>query len=296
MSTEINNWKQKIFKDLLEKAKKESHETSFYALSKYLSENIFQSISDKTLTRYLSGVYEGTPSRANMNDICQYLGYENYMDYVEKNSSTEKTVSSENNKKEKKKKKKKVLEETTRNRPPQKINTALTITISALSLVGIATYLGVTKPSVENTKIGHQNIIENQIIQGNQINESNTLIPERNKNTSVSDEKRSSITENNCMYWTNTYYAEINCNAIENLPQDIHLEPKDEMKIKHFKKLMIQDTAKFLQQCKQRKFWYSKTHNQIEIFTQPGINPVTQKSLRELSNYMIDKYFRKKEI
>lgn len=89
--------KKTLFKQAFEKAEKASGKTTIHGLSKYLSEAITEnfgcSVSEKTLVRYYKKYIENededvshTPNTDILNAISGYLGYENFEDFVAKNS------------------------------------------------------------------------------------------------------------------------------------------------------------------------------------------------------------------
>ena len=93
-----------IVNEVFKKAKEESASHTKYALATHLSERT--EISSKTFERlcnqYVIKDGSSTNTRAaNIDLLCNYLGYEGYQDYVEKNSEKEgpqsKGTNSENN-------------------------------------------------------------------------------------------------------------------------------------------------------------------------------------------------------
>jgi len=93
-------------------------------------------------------------------------------------------------------------------------------------------------------------------------------------------------TEKMYMYWNGENYIATDSSFIRPEIKVIAMDREDFI---HLKKIKTPDTitAKSL-----KKVWYSKKDNVVEFFTSDGSNPENGKELRELTEYMLEKYAR----
>ena len=90
-----------------------------------------------------------------------------------------------------------------------------------------------------------------------------------------------------CMYWAGDHYQPINCNQKVSNTQVVAL---DTVLVKKFRKITQPDTITY---NAKGTVWYSKINNNVEFFTADGVHPiVTDRHLKPITNYMIDKYIR----
>lgn len=90
-----------------------------------------------------------------------------------------------------------------------------------------------------------------------------------------------------CMYWTGDHYQPIPCTQKMSNTLVIAL---DSILIKKFRKITQPDTITY---NAKGAVWYSKINNNVEFFTADGVHPiVTDRHLKPITNYMIDKYIR----
>lgn len=97
-----------------------------------------------------------------------------------------------------------------------------------------------------------------------------------------------------CMQWKVNQYEPVDCsNQKLGIGQWDLIVPIDENTMK-LKKL---DSKKKLDFFKNEKpiVWYSKEDGVIELFNQPGFHPETGKSLKPITNYIIEKYALKQK-
>jgi hypothetical protein len=91
-------WIKILIRSVFEKAKKESKETSGYALSKYLYDEEI-GISDRNLNRYYNFYIEGrkeeriNPDNPTLDLLAKYLKYEKFGEYVAQGERLEKEIS-----------------------------------------------------------------------------------------------------------------------------------------------------------------------------------------------------------
>ncbi|MCX2681770.1 hypothetical protein OOZ15_17585 [Galbibacter sp. EGI 63066] len=100
--------------------------------------------------------------------------------------------------------------------------------------------------------------------------------------------------EKNCMIWVGDHYEKIKCSGTNNEKR------LDELVLENFYKIDACDTTTFFKGGKE-VIWYDKSNNTLEYFTYPGIHPLNGKTLKPISDHIIDKYvssctFEKDEI
>ncbi|SIN80322.1 hypothetical protein SAMN05444409_0447 [Epilithonimonas zeae] len=88
-----------------------------------------------------------------------------------------------------------------------------------------------------------------------------------------------------CMYWNGKEYVPEDCNQTKN--NLIAIDPK---KVANFKKITQPDTISSI-----KNIWYSKYQNEVEFFTDNGINPENGSDLRPLTPYILEKYTVREE-
>ncbi|MEA9415885.1 hypothetical protein [Flavobacterium sp. PL02] len=103
--------------------------------------------------------------------------------------------------------------------------------------------------------------------------------------------------EENCMVWNKDHYEEVPCDNVSNtmtLLSPIVMK-KEEGLISNFKKIEACDTTSFFKMGKPC-IWYGKSFDgTYEYFTAPGLHPETGKTLRPITQYMIDKHILEKD-
>ncbi len=91
--------------------------------------------------------------------------------------------------------------------------------------------------------------------------------------------------EEKCMAWNEDHYVEVKCTGAEG---ETKLNP---MLLQEFRQIEVSDTTSFFKNGNPA-VWYDKSNNQLEFFTSPGIHPENGKTLKPITDYMIDKYVR----
>ncbi|KIA92710.1 hypothetical protein OA93_22820 [Flavobacterium sp. KMS] len=103
--------------------------------------------------------------------------------------------------------------------------------------------------------------------------------------------------EENCMVWNKDHYEEVPCDDVSNtmtLLSPIVMK-KEEGLISNFKKIKACDTTSFFKMGKPC-IWYGKSFDgTYEYFTAPGLHPETGKTLRPITQYMVDKHILEKD-
>jgi len=93
------------------------------------------------------------------------------------------------------------------------------------------------------------------------------------------------FTPKNCMVWLEDHYEKIDCNDPEIKGEILTL---DEKQLEHFRKVSYSDTLTFFDLYGNPLIWYSKSNGVYELFTDHGLHPVTQKTLKPITNTIIN--------
>jgi hypothetical protein len=106
------------------------------------------------------------------------------------------------------------------------------------------------------------------------------------------------INEEECMIWTKDHYEEVACNQIsekQGFFQQIIIK-KEESLIANFRKISVCDTTTFFKNG-EPCVWYGKSfQGNLDCFTAPGLHPETGKTLKPITNHIIEKYVLNKKI
>ena len=218
--------KEEIIKEIVEKvfqkAKTECPKHSRYALSNHIAEST--TVSSKTIERLYNKYLEekgsgGEQNEHTINDLCKYLGFESYADYVKQNSNRKISIDVKNGEK---KKNWKVL--------------------AAVSLIiVVALILGLSEKS--------------------------------------KDPK--------CMVWRINHFEKADCFA----SNSENIIPLDEVRLKNFRKVIVNISCNFFDETTGKPLkWYYLSGNKIEFYTAPGLHPVNGKTLKAITEHIVDKY------
>lgn len=218
--------KEAIIKEIVEKvfqkAKTECPKHSRYALSNHIAETT--SISSRTIERLYDKYLEkkgsvGEQNEHTINDLCKYLNFDSYGDFVKQNKKDKISVDLNDG----------------RIKKYWKVLAA----VSLVLVVGL--FLG----SSEKSK------------------------------------------EPKCMVWKTDHYERIECFTINN----IIIIPFDEVRLQNFKKVDVDLTTEFFDETTGKPLiWYYKSGNNIEFYTAPGLHPINGKTLKAVTEYIVDKY------
>ncbi|MEP2059790.1 MAG: hypothetical protein ABJJ05_18425 [Maribacter litoralis] len=213
---------KEIVEKVFEKAKTECPKHSRYALSNHIAE--FTSISAKTIERLYDKYLEkrgsiGDQNEYTINDLCKYLGYNSYADYVKQNRKGKISINVNNGE--------------------EKKNWKVLAAVSLVLVVGLI--LGLSEKSKEPK----------------------------------------------CMVWRIDHYEKTDCSTsyMENII------PLDEVRLQTFKKVKVNISCNFFDETTGKPMkWYYKSGNTIEFYTAPGLHPVNGKTLKAITEHIIDKY------
>ncbi len=96
--------------------------------------------------------------------------------------------------------------------------------------------------------------------------------------------------EKKYMYWNGERYIATDSSYIN---PGIDIVAMNEHKFQYFKKIMRKDTLTDLNAV--GKTWYSKYNNEVEFFTDDGIDPDNGRELRKSTSLIIFKYAGKQK-
>lgn len=103
------------------------------------------------------------------------------------------------------------------------------------------------------------------------------------------------IPKKHCMQWQVDHYEKVDCEAeIDSLFANAPIEPIDEKAI-DLRKIEVCDTFPFF--CGDKAVvWYCKVGDEPEYFDGPGagFHPITKKQLNPITDYIIDKYVKRR--
>ncbi|XLS29496.1 hypothetical protein ACJD0Z_01435 [Flavobacteriaceae bacterium M23B6Z8] len=223
----VNIWIQKLMKQVFEKARKDSLESSADGLAKYLNHHFQEefniTISTRNFTRYYNGYIQERikkikPGRPIRDALSKYVGYKNFEDFVADNES------------EDDRKYRRIIAKYLKFR--KKI----------YFLVGLSTFLGI--------------VLALFIIK---------------------------YYKKNCMVWVNDHYEKVRCSG------DVLESKLDVTKLEKFRKINVCDTTTFFRNG-QPAIWYSNENGKLEFFTYPGLHPITNETLDDITPEIINLY------
>ncbi|NAS31996.1 hypothetical protein GTQ40_13505 [Flavobacteriaceae bacterium R38] len=98
-----------------------------------------------------------------------------------------------------------------------------------------------------------------------------------------------------CMAWVKDHYEEVSCNLQFHPISGMQIVPYDIKLITNFRKIEVTIlTTFFSEETGKPLIWYYKNRDsEIEYFTAPGFHPVTGKTLKAITEYIIEKYVPK---
>jgi len=95
-----------------------------------------------------------------------------------------------------------------------------------------------------------------------------------------------------CMQWQKDHYETVDCSGVnQGIFSQNEIMPIDESTI-NLKKIEVNKQTLFFKKGKPL-VWYSKAKGKLSYFNSFGINPETGKTLKPMTDYMINKYVMK---
>ncbi|SDS57157.1 hypothetical protein SAMN05192545_1639 [Maribacter dokdonensis] len=93
--------------------------------------------------------------------------------------------------------------------------------------------------------------------------------------------------EPKCMVWRIDHYEKTDCTT----SYTENIIPLDEVRLQTFKKVKVNITCTFFDETTgEPTKWYYKSGNNIEFYTGPGLHPVNGKTLKAITEHIVDKY------
>ncbi|WP_036156509.1 hypothetical protein [Maribacter forsetii] len=90
-----------------------------------------------------------------------------------------------------------------------------------------------------------------------------------------------------CMTWKGDHFEKVACSV--NYKEKV--VPLDEVRLHNLKKIDVDLTTDFFDETtRQPLIWYYKSGNKIEFYTAPGLHPVNGKTLKAITEHIVDKY------
>lgn len=229
-----------IVKKTFAKAKTKCATHTKNALSVYLEdyfEKKIERLSARTFIRTYEKFIEESnkermPNPHTIDLFCNYLGYQNYIDYTEKNRPLKPIC--------------KLLEYPNKHLKKYK-KYVIGLVISCITLVPLFAIFENLKTNIVTSK--------------------------------------DALINSKCMVWEETSFQIAPCNS------STRVLPFNENKMKFFRKIEVAPTYKFFSRTGEPLVWYCKLNkNAIEFFSAPGIHPETGKTLKAVTEYIIEKY------
>lgn len=93
-----------------------------------------------------------------------------------------------------------------------------------------------------------------------------------------------------CMAWADTLYIKVPCDTGPYSKSGTKVVPLDGMRLKNFRKTEVDMSTEFFShQTGNPMIWYLITGGKIEFFTAPGLHPLSERTLKPITEYIIEK-------
>ncbi|SIR14939.1 hypothetical protein [Maribacter ulvicola] len=90
-----------------------------------------------------------------------------------------------------------------------------------------------------------------------------------------------------CMTWKTDHFEKVACVAGTNES----IIPLDEVRLRNFRKVEVDLITDFFDETTQMPLiWYYKSGGKMEYYTAPGKHPINGKTLKEITEHMVDTY------
>lgn len=92
-----------------------------------------------------------------------------------------------------------------------------------------------------------------------------------------------------CMTWADSLYIPVSCDTGSMSDSGIPILPIDKIKMKNFKKINVNMATPFFSEetGKPLVWYYTKSKNETEYYTAPGLHPITGKTLKAITEHII---------
>lgn len=95
--------------------------------------------------------------------------------------------------------------------------------------------------------------------------------------------------DNNCMTWADSIYVPVSCDTGPLSTYGTPIVPINPIKLKNFKKVEVDMATQFFsEQTGQPLIWYyTKSKDETEYYTAPGLHPISGKTLKAITEHII---------
>lgn len=264
-------YKKLLVEKVYQKAKQNTHESSlngiFNDLEISLRDDYKINLSSKSLKTYKQYFIDDNEDynipTYTLNYLSRYLGYKDFKEFCNKNEIEDQATT---------KVEIKVNDGDSETHNVSGSQSHITINVINKPFFGIPDFV---------TKHSSMGIIGVLFILGSAFGGYQIF---KSKQNSSSIQSFLKAATSGCMYWNGAEYLQENCDKINDKVNFVVL---DSEKLKYFKRITNPDT---LTMHSVGKVWYSKYKNEIEFFTMEGKNPDNGKSLKPVTEYIINKY------
>ncbi len=124
----------------------------------------------------------------------------------------------------------------------------------------------------------------NESINKKEIDPTKIIVISEKNNATQSEKTNDRSNQKDCMYWNEVEYIPVFCN--ENIANfQVIQRNEDFLKLKKITRPDTLTTANTI-----GKVWYDKSNRKVEFFTYHGIHPENGKTLRNVTNTILEKY------
>lgn len=300
--------KKTLVQLVFEKAKRELPRGSKTSIAEFLSQHFEDkygfSKGEKTFSRYFTYLVEKnedyTIDEITKDQMSSYLQYENYKDFCEKNkNSSQKKLGfikiGLNNEKES-------SATISENLSSIIINIIFTLpdfftkNKNSFGIVGILLITGFIFSRSKysnldknpNTSIEYTNSIKQL---DKSLETENKTVPQKivyiPQEVTYQNPEKIIISERKkeCMYWNEDHYEAVFC---DKKIQGVNIIALNEDQVQFLRKINRKDTLTI--ENAKGKVWYDKNNNIVQFFTYHGLNPENGKTLKPVTDYILNKY------
>lgn len=133
-------------------------------------------------------------------------------------------------------------------------------------------------------------VLRNPVFPDDDDSPSNT----ENLNDSKKKNLDNQLIDKNCMTWADSVFVTISCDTGPFSKYGTKVEPLDRKRLRNMRKVEVNAAYKFFSEEGKPLIWYYKNAtNEHEFFTAPGLHPVTDETLRKITEHIIEKYVPK---
>jgi len=265
--------KKILVKTAFEKAKDELSKNGKSPRAAYIN-SLFEekfgfAKNERTFVRYYTNLVEKNIDQdidgITLNQLSKYVGYKDYDDFCKNSTFTKSTSDSTtvkvsiNDDEESISEKISKIFITVTNNPSFTIPEFLTKQ-SNLGIIGV--------------------ILCGSFVVGSKMYKAEEAAPEKNANGNRVVGLLNIPKAKQCMYWNGKEYVPEDCGQTKN-----NLVAIDQKKVANFKRITRPDTI-----TSTKNIWYSKHQNEVEFFTDNGVNPENGSDLRPVTDYILTKY------